>query len=259
MPSVKHSLLKTLFIVALLAVALVACNTVQATPQAEAQPESQAVAVPAAPQASRYITVVGVGRVNLTPDIARIDVGAEVRADTVSAAKAEVDRQMAAISAALQEMGITEKDIQTSHYSIYYEREPYGPVVREEASQESQGWYRVSSMLNVTVRDIDRAGDVLDAVVEAGANQVYGVTFTVSDDQKWESEARQKAMADARARAEELASLANVELGEVLSVSEVVGGMPVSMAFAERAMGGGGIAPGELELSTQIQVSFAIQ
>jgi uncharacterized protein YggE len=155
-------------------------------------------------------------------------------------------------------MGIAEKDIQTSHYSIYYEREPV-PTPREGPVGEEQGAYRVSSMLQVTVRDVEKAGAVLDAVVEAGANQVYGVTFTVSDRAQWEGQAREKAVADAKARAGELARLTGVELGEVLSVSEVIGGGTVPMAAFERAVGGGGIAPGELEFSTQVQVTFAIQ
>jgi uncharacterized protein YggE len=166
---------------------------------------------------------------------------------------------MEAISVALEELGIAEKDIQSAQYSIYYEQEPYQPFAREEgAVAEPQGVYRVSNMLAVTVRDVEKAGEVLDGVVAAGANQVWGVSFTVSDDQKWQSEARKKAMADARSRAEELAGLAGVELGDVLSVSEVIGGgMTV---YAERAMGGGGgIAPGELEMTTQVQVTFAIR
>jgi uncharacterized protein YggE len=115
-------------------------------------------------------------------------------------------------------------------------------------------------MLRVTVRDVEKAGVVLDAVVEAGANQVYGVTFTVSDEGIWQGQARERAMEDALARASELAGLAGVELGEVLTVSEVVAGFPVPMALmAEAAMGGSMIAPGELEMGTQLQVSFAIQ
>ena len=85
------------------------------------------------------------------------------------------------------------------------------------------------------------------------------MTFTISDEAKWQGKAREKAMADAVARAEELPRVAGVELGAVLSVSEVVGGVPVPMRVAERAFGGGGIAPGELELGTQVRVTFAIQ
>ena len=211
-------------------------------------------------QAQRAITVVGVGKVSLVPDIAQINVGAEARASTVTEAKAEVDGQIDAIMAVLVELGVADKDIQTSHYGIYYERESVmGPVREGGPVQEMQGAYRVSNMLQVTVRDVNAAGDVLDSVVEAGANQVYGVTFTVSDDSKWQSEARKNAVADARTRAEELAGLTGVQLGEVQLVSEVIGGSPMPIAYAERAMGGGGIAPGELEMSTQVQVTFAIQ
>jgi uncharacterized protein YggE len=202
------------------------------------------------------------GKVSLKPDIGMINVGVQATASTVSEAKADVDQQMAAIMAALKEQGVAEKDVQTSHYSIHYEREPYPPVDRGTPSDEEKGAYRVSSMLRVTVRDIDKVGDVLDSTVGAGANQVYGVSFTVSDEQKWQSAARAEAVDDAKARASELAGLADEELGEVLTISEVIGGGPVPMPMVavERAVGGGaGIAPGELDLSTQVQVTFAIQ
>jgi uncharacterized protein YggE len=238
--------IKMLAVVALLAASLAACTAAGAAPRSEP---------PAVPRA---ITVIGEGKASLKPDIATINVGAEIRANTASEAKAEVDAQMEAIAAALEEAGVDEKDIQTSHYSIYYEQEPM-PVMREGSALENQGGYRVSNMVRVTVHDVEKAGDVLDAVVQAGANQVYGVTFAVSDESTWQSEARAKAMADARSRAQALADLAKVELGEVLSVSEVVGSLPVPVMAVERGVGGGGIAPGELELGTQIQVTFAIQ
>jgi uncharacterized protein YggE len=133
------------------------------------------------------------------------------------------------------------------------------PVMREGPALENPVGYRVSSMVQVTVRDVEKAGEVLDAVVQAGANQVYGVAFTVSDESTWESGARAKAMADARDRAQELAGLAETELGEVLLVSEIIGGVPMAVMGVKQGMGGGGIAPGELELRTQIQVTFAVQ
>jgi hypothetical protein len=255
---------KALFVAALLALALVACTSVQAQPQTQveqaAQASTAAQPVATSPQAQRSITVVGSGKVSLVPDIAIINVGAEARASTVSSAKSTVDAQIEAITAALEELDVAEKDIQTSHYGIHYEREPFPPTAREGGeAADAQGAYLVSNMLRVTVRDVEQAGDVLDAVVAAGANQVYGVTFTVSDDSEWQSEARTKAVADAQARAKELATLAGVELGDVLTVSEVIGGGPAPMVYAERAMGGGGITPGELEMGTQVQVTFAIQ
>jgi uncharacterized protein YggE len=249
--------IKVFVVVALLALAVAGCATVQAEPVAE-----QVVQAPASVETQRAITVVGVGRVSLVPDIAKINVGVETRAATVTEAKATVDGQMEAILAALKELSVAEKDIQSSYYSIYYEQEPYQPVAREEESAaQPRGVYRVSSMLEVTVRDVEKAGTVLDTLVAAGANQVYGVNLTVSDDQKWQNEAREKAITDAQARAQEFARLTGVELGQVLSVSEVIGGGVPYVAYAERGMGGGGggISPGELEMSTQVQVTFAIQ
>jgi uncharacterized protein YggE len=268
-------------LLALLAGLLIACAPVQAAPalQAAATPFSSTALPPderSAPvqarETERTITVVGEGAVSLVPDMARINVGAEVRADSVAEARDEVDRQVSAIREALSELGIADKDIQTDHYSIHLEREPM-PFVREGPAGPPQEGYRVSNMLRVTVRDVDLAGDVLDAAVAAGANQVYGVNFTVSDPDAWQGQARQKAMADAYARAAELVDLANeldpranemgpgvgLELGEVRSVSEVIGGIMPSMIMRGIGGGGGGFAPGELEMSTQVQVTFALR
>jgi uncharacterized protein YggE len=249
--------IRVLSIVALVALSLAACTAVQASARQEALAGPVPVAQTDSPQSTRNIMVVGEGKVSLKPDIATINVGSEARADTASEAKSEVDAQMDSVLTALQEAGVAEEDIRTSHYSIHYDQQPM-PLMRE--GPVPQAGYRVSSMVQVTVRDVEKAGDVLDAVVQAGANQVYGVTFTVSDESTWQTEARTKAMADARARAQELAGLADVELGQVLSVSEVIGGVSTAVMGirVERGMGGGGIAPGELELRTQIQVAFAI-
>jgi uncharacterized protein YggE len=242
--------IKLFMLVALLGASVAACDVVQAAPRAETQVAAESGSEP------RTITVIGEGKVRLKPDIATINVGAEVRAGQVSDAKAEVDAQMAAIYTALQEMGVAGNDIQASHYGIHYEREP---VLREGPAPETREGYVVSNMVRVTIRDVEKAGDVLDAVVQAGANMVYGVDFTVSDESTWQSQARANAMAEARTRAHELADLAGVELGEVLTVSEVIDGMPVSLMGIRSEMGGGAMAPGELELSTQIQVMFAVQ
>ena len=244
-----------LLVLALLAAGVVACTTVQAAPPVQG--------TSAAPDTPRTITVVGEGKVSLVPDVARINVGAEVRAETVSEAKREVDRQIEAITAALSDSGVEAKDIQTNHYSIHLEREPQMPmyVTRENVEGADREGYRVSNMLQVTVRDVERAGEVMDAAVEAGANQVWGVNLTVSDEAKWQGRAREKAMADANARARELAALAGIELGEILSVSEVIGGTwsgPARVVVESGMGGGGGLAPGELEMGTRVQVTFAL-
>jgi len=110
------------------------------------------------------------------------------------------------------------------------------------------------------VRDLDTLSEVLDGVLEAGANSVWGVTFDLDDQSAAMSDARVAAVADALARAEALAELHGVSLGGVVSVSEIVGGnvMPVRYAM-EAGMGGAGpISAGEVEISYQIQVAYSI-
>jgi uncharacterized protein YggE len=229
---------------------------------AAAKSGTKSASVPApqieSPSVPRTITVVGEGVLSLKPDIATINVGAEARAGTAAEAKDMVDERMDSITSALQQAGVVNKDIQTSSYYIHYEREPV-PVMGDMPVAETQGAYIVSNMVLVTIREVDIAGDVLDAAVQAGANQVHGVSFTVSDESAWRSQSRAEAMVDARERAQELAELAGVELGDVLTVSEIIGGVQYQGLMAGPMGGGGsGIAPGELDFRTQIQVTFAV-
>lgn len=211
---------------------------------------------------AQAITVVGQGSTRIKPDIARISIGVETLAETVKEAVQQNESQMKAILAALKASGIAEKDIQTTNYSIYFERPPEMPLSAESSTGKSKVQYRVSNMVNVTIRDLEKVDDVLDAVIEAGANNIWGVSFSLEDPKVAQEEARSKAIADARERAKALAELSGVTLGPVLSVSEVIGGgaVPVPVAMVERAAvsGGGPISPGELEVTYQVQVSYFI-
>ena len=214
---------------------------------------------------SRTITVVGEGRVRIQPDIAQINIGIEVVGETVKEASSQVAETMTAVMNALKEGGVAEKDMQTSGYSVWVER-PYGP---EGPIMDQAPIYHVNNTVNVTIRDLTNVGGVLDAAIEAGANNIYGVTFSIADPKPLQAEAREKAVADALAKAEELAGLNNVQLGEVVSVSEVIGGGPsgyypgfARVPVAPEGMGGGGggpISPGELEMAAQLQVTYAIE
>ncbi len=210
---------------------------------------------------AQVITVVGQGSARVEPDIARVSVGVETSAETIAEAVAENEAQMEAVLAALAEAGIAEKDIQTTNYSISLDRYPE-PMPRT-GEEQAPPVYRVSNMVNVTIRDLEKVGAVLDAVIEAGANNIWGVSFTIEDSSAAQGEARADAVANARERAEALAELSGVELGPVMSVSEVVGGSGVPMAFdvvVERAaVGSGSISPGELEIGYQVQVSYFIE
>ena len=222
---------------------------------------------------ARTITVVGRGEVHAKPDIARANIGVEVIAPTVAEALASANGRMDNILKAIKNVGVADKDLQTSNFSINFERQMSDirmPMVGVEGGESApkdegpSGFYRVSNMVQVTIRDLDQVADVLDVAVEAGANNVWGVYFGLDDTAELEAIAREKAVADARSRAESLAALTGVEVGTVISVSEVVGNSPAPM-FAEAAMvssfGGGGmpVESGELTFSTQIQIVYEIR
>lgn len=206
---------------------------------------------------TRYITVVGRGEAEAQPDIASLEVGVQVKAATVTDAVAQAQEVMKKVLAALEEHGVAKEDIRTSNYSIYLDEGYRGP---EGGMTEPS--YRVFNMVSITVRKLDKASEVLDAVVTAGANQVYGVNFTLEDWSEVEAKAREEAVADARERAEHLAALAGRELGEIVSVSEVISGgvgipgAPVPLAVERAAAGLGGgtgpVEPGQLTYSVNI-------
>jgi uncharacterized protein YggE len=227
------------------------------------QATSPAVAQTAATEYSpaETITVVGQGSVRVMPDVSMVSVGVETSAETIGEAVTQNEDLMTSILAALGEVGISEEDVQTMNYSIQLDRYPE-PMPRAEATTEvPKPVYRVSNMVNVTIRDLDSVGSVLDAVIEAGANNIWGISFAVDDPSQAEGDARAKAIEDAQARAESLAELSGVTLGPVMSVSEVVGATsaPMPVAMERAAAGGGPISPGMQEISYQVQVTFFIE
>jgi uncharacterized protein YggE len=222
--------------------------------EAQTPPQPQiATAIPGT------ITVVGEGKVTLEPDIARVTIGVETVTATVKEASDQNRATVEAVLAALAEQGIAEEDMQTSGFSIFAERfGPEGPLAEGDVR------YRVSNNVMVTIRQLDAVGTILDAAIDAGANNIYGVEFALDDPGESESEARQAAITDAQEKAADLAELTGLTLGQVVSVSEVVGagGGYYAGNFAEqaRAFGGGGtpITPGQLDLVMQLQVIFSI-
>ena len=209
----------------------------------------------------RGITVVGVGTANGTPDVAHITVGIETQGASVQEAVDDNKTKMTALLSAIKALNIADKDIQTTNYSVYSQSDS----VPSPTGKGDNGLltYHVSIQVDVVVRDVSKLGDVLDKVVAAGANNIYGVNFSVDDPSKLQADARAKAFADAKARAQSLAQLAGVSLGDVVSVSEFgSGSSPIMMAQAPAAgMGGGGapIQPGNLDVSMNVQVTFAIK
>jgi uncharacterized protein len=207
----------------------------------------------------RTIKVVGEGKVTAKPDIAQTSIGVEITGATVKEASAEANRIMEKMSTALKAQGVLDKDIQTSGYSIWVER----PVGQNGAAGKTI--YHVSNNVNVTIRDLAKAGTVIDGAIEAGANTINGINFSLADPAKSASDARAKAIINAKAKAEEIARLNGVKIGEIISISEVIGGNgyynSVLNQISPQGMGGGAgaIAPGELEISMQMEITYAIQ
>ena len=227
-----------------------------------AQPVS--AVVPASATNAGGITVVGVGKASGTPDVAHITVGVETVAASVQQAVNDNKAKMTALLGALKDLGIADKDIRTDNYSVFTERLPVPVASPAEKPDSGPLAYHVNNQVNVTVRDVSKLGDTLDKAVAAGANNVYGVSFSVDDPSKLQADARAEAVADAKARAQDLAKLAGVNLGDVVSISEVIGGPgPVFSAAAPVAMGMGGggapIQPGEQQVNISVQVTFAIK
>jgi hypothetical protein len=214
---------------------------------------------PAEHPESRTVSVTGVGEAQAPPDQAQISAGVQSFGETVVAASRDNEAILSRIMRALEAEGIEERDIGTTNYSIWAEQnynQPDAPQIKG---------YHVSNVVNVSIKDIARTGEVLAAVTNAGANSVHGIQFGVSDTAELESTARERAIADARRRAESLTRLAGVELGHVISISTGSGPGPVPLMRANRMEVSDmtaptpTITPGQQSVSVQIHVTYAIR
>lgn len=164
------------------------------------------------------LTVIGEGRVSATPDIATIRAGVETDGPTAAEALAANSAQAARMIEALKAAGVEARDIQTGRLSVD-PRHADTQRTRPGETPEVVG-YRVVNEVALTVRDLDALGGLLDRVVEAGANRIDAIGFGIADDTAQADEARRRAVADARRRAEVLAEAAGVGLARVLSINE---------------------------------------
>jgi uncharacterized protein YggE len=226
---------------------------------APAQAATTATAIrvePAVAGLPRTIVVLGEGQVTAQPGLARIDLGVETVAPTIAEAVETNEATLAKVLASL-EADVAPADIHTTSYNVYperdYDRGPLPPILG----------YHVTNMVQVTVRDLARLGRVLEAATTAGANQIFGVSFDLDEATRAgaETEARALATASLQAHAEELARLQKVQLGRLISVSEVIGaGALLPYTYGEGAGGGGGptITPGGLAVTVRLQATYAI-
>lgn len=211
-------------------------------------------------QESRTISVNGNGTISIEPDIAYINIGVQTEGENAEEAVASNNQQSQQLFEALTSAGIAEKDIKTSNFSIF---------PRQEYDNQGQPTravtYVVDNSVSVTVRDLTIIGAVLDAAVQAGANNIYGIQFDVEDREAAQQQAMTAAVENARERAEVLASAADVTLGKVISIQSFLGGsspIPYGRAFAmsaDMAAESIPVSTGEMQIMVDVSVVYEIQ
>jgi len=220
-----------------------------------------AAAVPtgALADTAHTITVSGSCEARGAPDQAQLSAGVTTVAPTAAAALAENARTMTTVFDTLKRLGIPERAIQTSNFSVSPQYPPYNQ--NDRGLQKVVG-YQINNQVNVTLDDTKKLGPALDALVNAGANQVNSVSYTIHDADALEAKAQAAAIASARARAETYAKAAGVALGGVLSISEVSVEAPRPVFMAKAMAGNDGAttptAAGEQSVTANVTVVFEI-
>jgi len=259
----KKGLLLVLSFVLLVGLLLVGCES----EEGEAYEEGQGLAVSqdiralAASDSSQQtgVWVTGTGTVAVVPDVAILRLGVEAQAATVTEAQSDAAAAMTEVMSVLSANGVAEKDIQTQWYSIY----PVRKWIDDTNEQITIG-FRVTNTVTAKIRDISKVGAVIDAVAEAGGDltRIEGISFTVDDPEAYYDQAREEAILDAMAKAEKIASIANVTLGKPVYISESSGYLPPPYpvrGYAEGLDVATPISPGEMEISLTVQIGYAIQ
>ncbi len=209
------------------------------------------------------ITVTGQGKVSVQPDIALVNVGVEVTAPTVAEAREQAASAMEQMEEAVRALGIEDRDIRTQYFNIYPQyaySENEGPRITA---------FTVNNQVELKVRNIDNASQVLDAAIAAGGDavRVNGIYFSVEDPESHLADARREAVDNARARAQVLADAAGVSLGNARSISESAsypGPIPYGRGgemMAPAQTGGDmvtSVNAGEQELTLSVYVVFDI-
>jgi len=207
------------------------------------------------------IWVSGNGKVYATPDVAILRLGIEAQEATVAEAQTQAAEAMDQVMEVLEDEGIDEKDIQTQYFNIHR-------VTRWDNNREQEIvlGYRVTNMITAKIRDVDTAGEVIDAVATAGGDliRIDNISFTVDDPTPYYEEAREQAIEYAEAKARQMAEVAGVKLGKPNYISES-SYMPSpnyygrDMVMAEAAPAPTtSISPGEMEITINVQIAYSI-
>lgn len=207
------------------------------------------------------ITVGGEGKVKATPDLTRITLGVKTDGATVQPIQTENTRKMNAIIAMLKQEGITEEDIQTERYAV-------SPRYNWDSGQQNLIGYTVNQNVSVKVRDQEKTGTIIGKAGELGANQVGGIDFMIDDPTALQDQAREKAIADAKKKADALARQLGITIVKVVSFSESGHGNPTPYykaydlgveAMAGNAASAPNIEVGSEEVLSNVTVIFEVR
>jgi uncharacterized protein len=204
------------------------------------------------------IAVSGTGKVSVKPDVANSSIGIQVTGSSLSDATGQANTKMAAVINQIKSMGVADKDIQTTNYNV----QPITDQSKPGGTGKITG-YQINNQVNVTVRKTDDLGKILDAAVAAGANSIYGVSFSVDDPTPYQQQARAAAVKDAMDKAGQLAKAGGLTLGKIVWISEgTTSPQPFFRAAAAPLAVGAGSVPvetGEMDVTVSVDVRFALQ
>jgi uncharacterized protein YggE len=207
------------------------------------------------------VSVVGEGIVMAQPDVVRVTLGVEIFDQSLANAQSQAAQRMDAVVSKLKADGIADNDIHTVAYNVtpqYDQQNNQNPVLRG---------YQVQNLVEVRSTNVGGLGSLLDDVVSSGASRIYGINFEASDPESLKNQARDQAMANALAKAQQLARDSNVTLGKPISVEESdTGGVTPVQAQAPRPLAAAPagtpptpIQPGQLQITTTVRVIWSIQ
>ena len=215
------------------------------------------------------IWVTGQASVNVEPDLVLLTVGVETTGETVAQARAEAAGAMDAITEAVMAHGLSEQDVQTQSFNIWPQYE-FPEVISEEVRTRRQVLvgYTVNNAARIKIRDVEAVGEIIDDVAAAGgdATRISGIDFSIEDPTPFMSQLREDAVKDALAKAEHLAELTGVAVGDLIFIGEVGTGAPLSGGFGAEALmarasfdQATSVSAGELKLSLNVQAAFSIR
>jgi uncharacterized protein len=199
----------------------------------------------------KLVTVTGEATVAVAPDSAMIRIGVSSQDKTAREASDANARQMTAVLAAIKSNNIADRDIQTSRLSLQPQYDP-----NKSGTARLTG-FQATNQVTVRIRDIGNLAAVLDSAISAGANEMSGIEFIVSEQSKLLDRARDDAIADAHRKAELYAKAAGSKLGHVIAISEEGSAPPPRPMQALRA-GAVPISPGEQTLRAAVTVSYEL-